>query len=121
MVSQTLTRFKRSPGTPALHRARFLLLPNLSLLHRFMILCGIVLLAMGIGLAERISSNVERDMVRSTAFNTALYVGGLLGSQMEEPDEDYRLSNNDVNLLDMLFAPVHLGSEIVSIKVWSKD
>lgn len=104
-----------------LHAIRFLLLPNLALLHRFMIFGGIVLLVMGIGLAGRISDNVERDMVRSTAFTTALYVGGLLSSQMEEQEGTELLSEQDKTLLDMLFSPVHLGSEIVAIKVWSKD
>ncbi len=92
-----------------------------SLLTRFSVAGGIVMLFVTAAIGHLVASTVSKNMVHATAAATALFMDSFIAPLAQELTESDTLSIGPVRALDELAGNPSLKDRVVSIKIWKAD
>ncbi len=93
---------------------------SLSLVGRFALAGGAVMLAAMLAVGGWITGRIERAVIQNTAASTALYMESVISPLTQELAESDVLSEPAQQALDEVLAGTPLGARIVSVKVWKR-
>jgi signal transduction histidine kinase len=92
---------------------------RLSLAQKFAVTSAAILLAGMLGLGWSTGRTIEDDVTRATGKTAALYITSFIEPQLQELAYQERLSAESVASLNNVTTNTQIGSEVVSIKIWS--
>ena len=94
---------------------------NVSLVHKFNIVCLIILLISMLALGWWVGRTIRVSVINRTAATTSLYVENFIIQQLQELGDHDWLSDSRISEIEKLLATTPLGEEIVDIKIWGPD
>lgn len=93
---------------------------SLSLVGRFALTGGAIMLAAMLAVGGWITGRIERAVIQNTAASTALYMESVISPLTQELARGDVLSEPAQQALDEVLAGTPLGARIVSVKVWKE-
>jgi len=93
---------------------------RLSLIHRFALMGGVVMLAAMAVIGSWVSQRIEAGVVRSTGAATALYMDSFIAPLSQELHRSDRLSPQAIKALESIFDATPLGERVVAYKIWKE-
>src|SRR5215471_6151125 len=99
-------------------RSRF---ERLSLVRQFALMASIVVGSGMLVLGSFEAAEIEDNVVRNAAAETALYVNSLHGPYIQELTTGSELSEEALRVLDASFTATALDRQIISVKIWLPD
>jgi signal transduction histidine kinase len=97
------------------------LLSKLSLVHRFLLVGFLVLLAGMALIGIWVGSQIETGVVNGTGIVTNLYLDGAVTPHVQSLANGDRLDGADRLALDRMLSGSHLGEHIVALKIWGRN
>jgi signal transduction histidine kinase len=94
---------------------------RLSLIQRFALTGGLVMLAGMAALGSWVSTRIEDAVVRNTAVATALYMESFISPLSQELARSDTLAPESAAALREIFATTPLGERVVSYKIWKRS
>ena len=97
------------------------MLSKLSLVHRFLLIGFLVLLAGMALIGIWVGSQIQTGVVNGTGIVTNLYLHGAVTPHVQSLANADRLDGADRLALDRMLSGSHLGEQIVALKIWGKN
>ena len=94
---------------------------SLSLVRKFMIMGGLVVIAGAVVIGSWVARQIEEGVTRNAAITSALYVDSFISPLTVELQEKDTLSVGPIRALDEVFNNGPVGSRMVSVKIWRPD
>ena len=94
---------------------------SLSLVRKFMIMGGLVVIAGALVIGSWVARQIEEGVTRNAAITSALYVDSFISPLTVELQEKDTLSVGPIRALDEVFNNGPVGSRMVSVKIWRPD
>jgi signal transduction histidine kinase len=97
------------------------LFPKLSLVHRFLLIGFVVLLAGMAFIGTWVGRQIETGVISGTGIVTNMYLDGAVSPHVQSLASGDRLDGADQLALDRLLSGSHLGEHIVALKIWGRN
>jgi len=97
------------------------MLSKLSLVHRFLLIGFLVLLAGMALIGTWVGRQIEAGVVNGTGIVTNLYLDGAVTPRVQSLANADRLDGADQLALDRMLSGSHLGEHIVALKIWGRN
>ncbi len=95
--------------------------PKISLVHRFLLIGFLVLLAGMASIGTWVGSQIETGVISGTGFVTNMYLDGAVSPHVQSLANGSRLGGADQLALDRMLSGAHLGEHIVALKIWGRN
>ena len=97
------------------------MLSKLSLVHRFLLVGFLVLLAGMASTGIWVGRQIESGVVNGTGIVTNMYLDGAVTPHVQSLATSDRLDGVDQLALDRMLSGSHLGDHIVALKIWGRN
>ncbi len=97
------------------------ILSKLSLVHRFLLVGFLVLVAGMALIGIWVGSQIETGVVNGTGIVTNLYLDGAVTPRVQSLANADKLDGADRVALDRMLSGSHLGEHIVALKIWGRN
>lgn len=97
------------------------MLSKLSLVHRFLLIGFLVLLAGMASIGTWVGSQIESGVIGGTGIVTNMYLDGAVSPHVQSLANGDQLDGADQVALDRMLSGSHLGEHIVALKVWGRN
>ena len=97
------------------------LLSKLSLVHRFLLIGFLVLLAGMALIGTWVGGQIETGVVNGTGIVTNMYLDGAVSPHVQSLASADRLDGADQLALDRMLRGSYLGEHIVALKIWGRN
>ena len=97
------------------------LLSKLSLVHRFLLIGFLVLLAGMALIGTWVGGQIETGVVNGTGIVSNMYLDGAVTPHVQSLANADRLDGADQLALDRMLSGSHLGEHIVALKIWGRN
>jgi len=97
------------------------ILSKLSLVHRFLLIGFVVLLAGMALIGVWVGSQIETGVVNGTGIVTNLYLDGAVSPHVQSLASADRLDGADQIALNRMLSGSHLGEHIIALKIWGRN
>ncbi len=94
---------------------------KLSLVHRFLLMGFLVLVAAMAFIGTWVGSQIEAGIVNGTGVMTDMYLDGAISPHLQSLASGKRLDDSDRVALDRILAGTRLGEHVVALKIWGRD
>ena len=94
---------------------------KLSLVHRFLLIGFVILLAGMALIGTWVGSQIEAGVIGGTGVVTNMYLDGAISPHVQSLIGGERLDDADRVALDRMLADTHLGEHIVGLKIWGRS
>jgi hypothetical protein len=94
---------------------------KLSLVHRFLLIGFLVLLAGMALIGLWVGSQIQTGVVNGTGLVTNMYLDGAVTPRVQSLANADRLDGADQVALDRMLSSSHLGEHIVALKIWGRN
>jgi signal transduction histidine kinase len=97
------------------------LLSKLSLVHRFLLIGFVVLLAGMAFIGTWVGRQIETGVISGTGIVTNMYLDGAVSPHVQSLASGDRLDGADQLALDRMLSGSRLGEHIVALKIWGRN
>ena len=94
---------------------------KLSLVHRFLLIGFLVLLAGMALIGTWVGRQIETGVISGTGIVTNMYLDGAVSPHVQSLANGDRLDGADQIALDRMLSGSHLGEHIVALKIWGRN
>jgi signal transduction histidine kinase len=94
---------------------------KLSLVHRFLLIGFVVLLAGMAFVGIWVGRQIETGVINGTGIVTNMYLDGAVSPHVQSLTSGDRLDGADQLALDRMLSGSHLGEHIVALKIWGRN
>ena len=94
---------------------------KLSLVHRFLLVGFLVLVAAMAFIGTWVGSQIEAGVISGTGVMTDMYLDGAISPHLQSLANGKRLDDSDRVALDRILAGSRIGEHLVGLKIWGQD
>lgn len=98
-----------------------LMFPKISLIHRFLLIGFLILLAGMASIGTWVGRQIEAGIINGTGVVNNIYLDGAVSPHVQSLASGNRLDGADRLALDRMLGGAHLGEHIVALKIWGRN